>query len=95
MLVSGHSPIVATWSRALGDVSFELDGRNYTFEQPLPRRLQAAFRHAVDNASQLADVERIQVTLQDATSCIFTIAATPAVVSALRARRRPVASAGV
>ena len=78
------------------DVSFHLDGRTYEFEQPLPRRLQAAFRHAVDSAGQLADVERVQVTLQSgATPCSFTIAATPALRSALRARRRAVASAGV
>ena len=94
MLVSGHSPIVATWSRALGDVSFELDGRNYTFEQPLPRRLQAAFRHCVNAAAELSDLDRVQVTLQSgATPCSFTIAATPALLSALKARRTAKASA--
>ena len=77
------------------DVSFHLDGRTYDFTQPLPKRLRGAFRHAVDNAAQLADLERVQVTLQDdATPCTFTLAATPALRSALRARRRPLASAG-
>ena len=75
------------------DVSFELDGRSYDFEQPLPKRLQAAFRHAVDNAGALADAERVRVTLQDATPCTFTLPATPALRSALRARRTAKASA--
>ena len=76
------------------DVSFHLDGRTYDFEQPLPKRLRTAFRHAVDQADELADLERVQVTLQSgATPCTFTIAATPALASALRARRRAKASA--
>ena len=76
------------------DVSFHLDGRTYDFEQPLPRRLQAAFRHCVNAAAELADLDRVQVTLQaDATPCSFTIAATPALLSALKARRTAKASA--
>ena len=74
------------------DVSFHLDGRTYDFTQPLPKRLQGAFRHAVDSAGQLADLERVQVTLQSGAS--FTLPRTPALVSALRARRRALASAG-
>ena len=77
------------------DVSFHLDGRTYEFSQPLPKRLRSAFRHAVDNAAQLADLERVQVTLQSgATPCSFTMPATPALLTALRARRRAKASAG-
>ena len=73
------------------DVSFHLDGRTYEFEQPLPKRLQTAFRRAVDQASELSELDRATVTLQSGAS--FTIAATPALVSALRASRRAVASA--
>ena len=45
-------------------------------------------------AAELADLDRVQVTLQaDATPCSFTIAATPALLSALKARRTAKASA--
>ena len=72
-------------------VIFHLDGRTFTFEQPLPKRLRTAFRHALDQADELADAERVTVTLQDATPCTFTLPATPALRSALRARRRAAA----
>ena len=63
-----------------------LDGRNFTFEQPLPGRLRAEFRHAVDYAAELADLDRVKVTLQvdAATPCTFTFPATSALVSAQR-----------
>ena len=78
----GNPLLAATWSRALVDVSFHLDGRTYDYEQPIPRRLQAAFRHCVNAAAELSDLDRVQVTLQSgATPCSFTIAATPALLS--------------
>ena len=92
MIPSGKPAASGSWSNTLVDVSFHLAGKTYDFSQPLPHKLQAAIRHAVDNAAQLADLERVQVTLlSGATPCSFTMPATPALLTALRARRRAVA----
>ena len=46
----------------MGDVSFHLDGRTFTFEQPLPKRLRSAFSQCVNAAADLTDLDRATVT---------------------------------
>ena len=69
----------------MGDVSFHLDGRTFTFEQPLPKRLRSAFSQCVNAAADLTDLGRATVTLDvHGVASTFTIAATPALRSTTR-----------
>ena len=78
----------------MSDVKFHWGEETFSFIQPLPTRLQAAFRHAVDYASDLEDLERVSVSLDlDGETSTFTLPATPALLTALRARRTAKASA--
>ena len=66
----------------MGDVSFHLDGRTFTFEQPLPKRLRSAFSQCVNAAADLTDLDKAAVTLDvHGVASTFTIAATPALRS--------------
>ena len=66
----------------MGDVSFHLDGRTFTFEQPLPKRLRSAFSQCVNAAADLTDLDKATVTLEvHGVASTFTIAATPALRS--------------
>ena len=53
------------------DVSFHLDGRTYEFSQPFPHSVcRPHFATPSTMLAQLADLERVQVTLQSgATPC--------------------------